>query len=234
MAKKDIDTDDVFTPAVRSFHDNTAEARVQRKNAQIFSMVMAGVAGLAIFNSITVSQQPRTLPYVIEVNKITGDVAAIGNPPRMDQVPANVLTPVIQTTLARFIESVRSVTTDTKFQQKLIDRDVHPFLQDSTKPTTLISEFYHVNDPFKIAQKQIVEVSVDYPSQQTPLTYSLHWTEKMENLDGTVTSTQEWEGYAAVEQRDVPINQRASNPFGIYLTNLSWQPKIMPTSAPAR
>ena len=234
VERKSIKTDDVFTPAVRAFHDNTAEARVQRKNAQIFSMVMAAVAGLAIFNSIIVGQQPRTLPYVIEVDKRTGEVAAVGNPPRLDQVPANILTPVIQITLARFIRAVRSVDPTKDFQQSLFDHEVHPFLQNHTKPTTLVSDFYHTNDPYTLGAKEIVDVTVDVPIQQTAYTYALHWVEKTENLDGTITSQQEWEGYAAVEMRDVPIDQRDWNPFGIYLTNLSWQPKLLPSPSPAR
>jgi type IV secretory pathway TrbF-like protein len=222
--------EDRFNPALRAYNDNTAEARVQRRNAQMFAWASMILNGILAFGIISASHQPKLLPYVVRIDS-HGTATDLGTPPRLDQSP-QIEQFAVMAELRDFIEAVRSVTVDPEYQTRLIQKHVKPFLEGGLG-TQYIDDYYKSNNPFDDAAKGTeITVDVDEPLPESQSTYELHWYETTKTSSGVLVGKTEWKGIATVDLHKVDADQILTNPLGIYIKNISWE-NVGSTQGPA-
>ena len=80
------------------------------------ALVEAGLLALALFGLIHLGSQPKSIPYIVEVNKL-GEVAYAG---RLE--PAQADSNVVKASIATFISDLRLVTPDAGLQAEAVNR----------------------------------------------------------------------------------------------------------------
>lgn len=215
--------EDRYNPALRLYGDNTAEARIGRRNWQMFAFACLGVAAAAIFGMNEASHRPSLVPYVIVMDKL-GQNQSLGVPARLDGASPATIT-AVQYQLRQFIQAVRGVVYDPGYETKLITEYVRPFIQSGSPAGRTVEDFYKINDPFKFERdrRSTVDVSIDQPVPQTASTYELHWIETVRDSAGNTTSKTEWKGFATIELHEVTTTQMRLNPLGMYVKQITWQ-----------
>jgi len=85
-----------------------------------------------------------------------------------------------------------------------------------------VSDLYRAGSPFERAEKETVSVEVHSVFATSNETYEVDWSEKTMDLDGNVTSTQNWKGSFTLGIHP-PSDEKLArvNPLGIYVTNLN-------------
>ena len=215
--------EDRYNPALRAYGDNTAEARIGRRNWQITAFIALGIATFAIFGQIQASHRPSLVPYVVVVDKL-GQTQNLGVPARLDGAsPATVV--AVQYQLRQFVQAFRGVVYDPGYETKLITEYVRPFIQSGSPAGRAIEDFYKINDPYKFERdrRSTVDVNVDEPVPQTASTYELHWIETIKDSNGNALSKTEWKGFATIELHEVSSAQMRLNPLGMYVKQITWQ-----------
>ena len=133
---------------------------------RLIAFVLAGLLALALFGLIHLGSQPKTIPYIVEVNKL-GEVAYAG---RLD--PAQADSNVIRASIASFISDLRLVTPDAGLQAEAVNR-VYAYISKGDPALGRVNSFYGATkeaSPYIRAQDEIVSVQIDdvLPTSRTP------------------------------------------------------------------
>ena len=83
---------------------------------RLIALVEAGLLALALLGVIYLGSLPKSIPYIVEVNKL-GEVAYAG---RLE--PALVDSNVVKASIATFISDLRLVTPDAGLQAEAVNR----------------------------------------------------------------------------------------------------------------
>ena len=196
-----------------------------KRNWQIVAFSSLALLALAVVGVVGMSLQSRTVPYVVEVDRM-GRAVAIAP---ADAV-ASVSDRVVTATLAGFVSDIRTVYTDPTAQVDAVYRayahvagDARGFLEGYFAEPQ--------NDPRLLGAEgrravEIVSV-VPVPTggndvQARP--YRVRWNEAVTTAqDGTVERA--WEGYFSVEVQPPTTTEGIErNPLGVFVTDLSWTP----------
>jgi len=81
------------------------------------------------------------------------------------------------------------------------------------------------NDPFQLASQYTLVVEIVHAMPTGKNTWQITWDEiKSDTATGTELGTQRWIGYFDYALKDVDPKQMNDNPFGFYVTHVSWAP----------
>jgi type IV secretory pathway TrbF-like protein len=105
-----------FLDVRRAWNGVWEESLSNGRRWRLMALVEAGLLALALFGLIHLGSQPKTIPYIVEVNKL-GEVAYAG---RLD--PAQADSNVIRASIASFISNLRLVTPDAGLQAEAVNR----------------------------------------------------------------------------------------------------------------
>lgn len=185
------------------------------------------ITGISITGNVIQASQVKTVPYIIEVDKLgKGAVAA-----RADQASA---TPrrLIQAEIAACISDWRTVTADVELQQKMIER-LSFFMAGSAKG--VLRQWYEANNPYEIAKSgKLVHVEIKgLPLPVSSDSYRVEWVETVRSHAGVTLDTNTYEATVTV-QINPPTADAVllRNPGGVYITALS-AGKVVGAQAPA-
>jgi type IV secretion system protein TrbF len=182
--------------------------------AAVLALVVALAESLVIFR---VATRPRTVPYVVAVDSL-GRVVAAGAVERSTPADQKMKT----ASLMRWVQDLRSVTSDGLAERRAIDR-VYAMIGSGSAAQTLVTEFYRANQPFERASRETVQVDVNLVLPSTEETYEVDWTETARDLGGGVRSVARWKAILTVAVNP-PTDEAILevNPFGVFVMNLSW------------
>lgn len=182
-----------------------------------------GAIGVALFacgGLGVVSAQQKTVPYVVQVDKL-GAVLPVA---RADQA-ARPDQRVIRYQLAEWISDVRRVSPDASAQTAAVYRAYSKIDQNGPAFET-ISEHMKSNDPFKRASKETVDVEVNSVLPVGAESWRVEWTETVRGRDGRAQEPRQWQ--AVLNTKIVPAANEEMlflNPLGIYVNAVSWSPR---------
>jgi type IV secretion system protein TrbF len=158
------------------------------------------------------------VPYVIEVDRL-GEVRAVA-PAIQDYVPDDAQ---IAWHLGRFIQNVRSVSTDPVLvrQNWLAAYD---FATD--RAALFLNEYAKANDPFGQIGTRSVSVQVTSVVRASDSSFQVKWTEQVFER-GSLVSTTRWTGILAIVIRS-PRNtdQLRKNPLGVFINAIAWSREL--------
>ena len=185
------------------------------------------ITGISITGNVIQASQVKTVPYIIEVDKLgKGAVAA-----RADQASA---TPrrLIQAEIAACISDWRTVTADVELQQKMIER-LSFFMAGSAKG--VLRQWYEANNPYEIAKSgKLVHVEIKgLPLPVSSDSYRVEWVETVRSHAGVTLDTYTYEATVTVQINPPTVDAvLLRNPGGVYITALS-AGKVVGAQAPA-
>jgi type IV secretion system protein VirB5 len=194
----------------------------QAYNWRLLAMLEAVAIIIGVFGLIYVAGQSKFIPYIVDVNQeglpINVHLADQAGP--VDQR-------VVHAELANWISNARSVVTDRIVEKQNID-GMFDMVQNNSAASGFLNSYYPVADhsPFQRATSLTDAVQVTAILPVSNQTYVVQWTETIRDLNGRVTSTQNWEGSISVAfTPPTTEDQVIKNPIGMFITSVSWTQK---------
>lgn len=184
-------------------------------------VVAMAMATIGFSYALYQSTQVKLVPYIVEVDRLGGTVAA-GVPQQIEYAD----TRVVRATLANFIASFKSVTPDAVVQKQYIDQ-TYALLRTSDPSTEKISAWYRANSPFEKARTATVAVEVSNIVALSKQSYQIDWTEFERDRQGKETANRRFRGVATVTLTP-PQDEKVIrlNPIGLYLRDFDWTAQL--------
>ena len=174
------------------------------------------LTGISLFGNVMQASQVKTVPYIIEVDKL-GHAAAVARADTAGVTPERL----IQAEIAACIVNWRTVTADIELQKKMIKR-LSFFMAGSAKG--VLREWYELNNPYEIAKSgKLVHVEVKgLPLPVSRNSFRVEWVETVRSHAGVTLDTHSYEATATI-QINPPTSDAVllRNPGGVYITAIS-------------
>lgn len=207
-----------YQKAAQLWDERIGSSRVQARNWRLMALgslaLSSGLAGGLLWQSM----QSRVVPYVVEVDRF-GETRAV-SPAIQDYNPDDAQ---IAWHLGRFIQNVRSVSTDPVLvrQSWLAAYD---FATD--RAALFLNEYAKANDPFGRIGTRSVSVQVTSVVRASDNSFQVKWTEQVFER-GNLASTTRWTGILAIVIRP-PRNtdQLRKNPLGVFINAIDWSREL--------
>ena len=204
------------------FHRAFSSLAKGKRNWQLVAFTSLALLALAVAGLVGLSLQSKTVPYVVEVDRL-GRASAIAP---AEAVPS-VSDRVVVAALSAFVTSIRTVYTDPVAQRDAVVRGYAYVAGDARQ---FLEDYFSLpeNDPRVVAaelRRQVEVVSVlpvPVPDGAPAQPYRVQWHETEVSVRGG-TRERAWEGYMTVEVHPPTTTEGIErNPLGVFVTALSW------------
>lgn len=218
MAKSEM-TENPYTNARITYKSNSAREKGNTRMWQIVSLLALFITSIVIGGYIWERQSSKFIPYVVEVSELGQNVTS-----KIAERSAPVDARVIKATLAQFIKDLRMVTPDTSLQKMAI-QNVYAHLADSSPAIQITNRFYsdEISNPFKKAEKSLVNVNILSVLPQTEKSWQVTWIEQELDRKGAELSKTRRTAILQITISE-PTNSTTEedirkNPLGIFISN---------------
>ncbi|MER9609971.1 conjugal transfer protein TrbF [Mesorhizobium sp. M0312] len=207
-----------YQKAGQLWDERIGTARVQARNWRLMAFgclaLATGLSGGLLWQSM----QGRVVPYVVEVDHF-GETRAVA-PAIQNYQPDDAQ---IAWHLGRFIQNVRSVSTDAVLvRQNWLS--AYDFATD--RAALFLNEYVKANDPFGQIGTRSVSVQVTSVVRASDSSFQVKWTEQVFER-GSLASTTRWTAILTVVIRP-PTNtdQLRKNPLGVFINAIDWSREL--------
>lgn len=228
--KKKTEQAEVESPylnARRVWNAHEGELLVSRKLWQIVALLSLIIALSAVSGLIYIGQQPKFVPYIVEVDKL-GEAVGVGIAARAPVVDERIL----RANLASFVADSRMVTPDVAVQRKAIFR-VYALLNQGDPAFLKMNEHMDGADernPFKRAAKEMVTVQIVSVLPQSAETWLVDWVEEVRDRQGAFLRRDNMRAllnvYLAPPSPQITEEQILRNPLGLFVKDFNWTRKM--------
>lgn len=182
-----------------------------------WQLAFAAVAVLALVELIVIANiatQSKIKPYVVETNQgVPYAIKPVGGISDKDQRLVNFA-------VNQFVINAKTVIADTAAEKSLLDK-LYAYSAGST--FSFLQDFYAKNNPFELASQYTVSVNIINSLPISEHTWQVIWEEtKRHTAEGSLVSTTRWVGQFTYEFGEVNAKHINDNPFGIYITAVTW------------
>lgn len=216
-----MSTSEAVSPYIAARHEwdeRYGSLITQARNWRVAFQVSAAIAFVAVAGAMWLSVHSRTKVFVVVLDHLGRSVAT----GYADQINVSSDDRIRRSSILNWIESLRTVTSDTVAQAKAI-RTVYAQIAQGSAAMTSINDFYRGDPPQTRGKTETVSVDVNAVLPTSDRSYEVDWTETVRDLQGAVTATTRWKGSftIAIDPPNDEVTARM-NPLGIYVTNASW------------
>lgn len=218
-----------FQRAGQLWDERIGSARVQARNWRLMAFGSLALASAMSAALVWQSLQSRVVPYVVAVDRL-GEARAVTEAERRYQ-PTDAQ---IAWHLARFIEQVRSISTDPVLTRRNW-LTAYDFV--TKRGSQFLGGYARSADPFGAIGDKMVSVQVTSVVRASDRSFQVKWTETAFER-GVQIGSSRWTGILTVVQRPPSSAEMLRrNPLGIYIDAIDWSreldpPPTVPTSAP--
>ena len=207
-----------YQRARQVWDDRIGSARVQARSWRLACFAALGLSTTLAGGIVWQAANGTVTPWVVQVDKL-GEAQAVA-PADSGFKPSD---PQIAFHLARFIEHVRSVTSDPVVVRQ---NWLRAYDFTTARGAVVLNEYARSNDP--IAQVGKVQVAVDVSSviRASDDSFRIAWTERRYQ-DGSLAATERWSAIATIVIRKprTPDALR-KNPLGVFVNALNWSKEL--------
>lgn len=181
---------------------------------QIAFYAMLGLVAIFAVLMVREANKVKVQPFVVEMSD--GMPIAIKD---MSEGDANDRR-IILFALEQFIVNARSILSDDTAEKAMLAK-TYAYASDGA--VTFLNEYYKENDPFDIAASYTTSVNIVNTLKMGDNTYQITWDEtQRNNSNGGVINKMRWIGNVTYRMGDVDKRFIKDNPFGLYVSQLSW------------
>jgi type IV secretion system protein VirB5 len=206
-----------YLAARREWDERYGDLITRAKNWRTLAAFCSLTALVATGGVVALSLRSRVVPFVVLLDNL-GRPTASGV---ADQTSLND-DRLKRSNILGWVENLRTVTSDSVTQRRMIDR-VYAGIASGSAAQTFISDYYRSDSPFKRAETGTISVEVKSVLPTSDRSYEVEWVETARDLYGTLKATDRWKGYFSIALNPPKDERQARiNPLGIYITNASW------------
>jgi type IV secretory pathway TrbF-like protein len=207
-----------YQKAAQVWDERIGSARVQAKNWRLMAfgclMLSGGLASGLIWQSL----RGTVTPWVVQVDHL-GQAQAVA-PADGSYQPTD---PQIAFHLARFIEDVRGLPTDSIVLRQDWLR-AYDFTTD--RGAVALNDYARTNDPFANLGKLQISVEVTSVIRASPTSFRVAWIQRSYE-NGSLSATERWTAILTVVV-DTPrdADRLRKNPLGVYVNAINWSKEL--------
>lgn len=189
---------------------------------RVWTLALIEGCVIAVLAAALVWQGARgqVVPWVVEVDQF-GEARTVG-PATADFKPSDFM---IAARLERFIEEVRSVSSD----PVVVTRNWLSAYQFTTdRGAAALTAYGKTNDPRERVGKEQVSVDVTNVLRASPTSFRVAWTER-HYQDGALTATERWSAILTlVDRPTTKVDRLKTNPLHLYVDAIDWSKEMTP------
>ena len=206
-----------YLAARHEWDERYGDLITRAKNWRTLAALCSLVALVTTCGLVALALRSRVVPFVVLLDSLGRPVASGA----ADQTSLND-DRLKRSNIFGWVENLRTVTTDSITQRKMINR-VYAEIATGSAAQTFVSDYYRSDSPFKRAETETVSVEVKSVLPTSDRTYEVEWVETTRDLFGTVKATDRWKGYFSIALNPPKDERQARiNPLGVYIANASW------------
>jgi type IV secretion system protein VirB5 len=207
-----------YLKAAQVWDERIGSARVQAKNWRLMAFGSLALAGGFAAALVWQSTQGTVVPWVVQVDKF-GEAQAIASAVA-DYKPTD---PQIAWHLARFIEQVRSISSDPVI---LRQNWLRAYDYTTDRGAIALNDYARGNDPFTKVGKQQISVEISSVIRASPESFRIAWLERhYEN--GQLSGTERWTAILSVViQPPRTADKLRANPLGVFINAINWSKEM--------
>ncbi len=178
-----------------------------------FSVVLV-ICFLLVAGFVIISLQSKIQPVVVETYQ--------GTPTRLIPISENLNASqkLTQYLVSQYILNARSIVSDTAAQEALLQK-VYAFSAEATLP--FLRQYYQANNPFTLGVQSATHIRLLSVIPISASSWQVTWEEES-NPNGGLKKQQKWLATLTIREGKINPHFVNENPFGLYITNLSWSP----------
>lgn len=202
-----------YQRAGQAWDDRIGSARVQAASWRLMALGLLGLSGGLAGALAWLAAQGSVTPWVIQVDRL-GEIQAVG-PAARDYEPSDA---ELTTALTRFIEDVRSISSDPVVVRKAWDRAYAYAEGDAARFITTYANAVMARQIGKVQ----VTAEVNSVLRVSPASFRVAWTERR-YAQGQLAATERWAAILSVKRRKptTPAEVKA-NGLGVKITTITW------------
>lgn len=191
----------------------------EKKRWQVIVIIQTLITVILAVGLIILSNKSKIIPYIVEVD-------SLGRAIYVNKANEFKITDekIIKSFIYSYITNARSVVTDAVAMKANLT-EIYKVSSVNIKQNFL-NEYYRTNDPFKTAEKFSIQADPVSFLKQSETSYIVEWKETKFDLTNKNTGSTLWKAFIEITQTNPKLTSSLENnpmnPFGIYITNLSW------------
>lgn len=170
------------------------------------------------FVVVKIATESKVQPFVVETNN--------GMPYAVKQMDATSLhdQKLINYAINQYIINARTVISDGQAQKNLLNK---LYAYTANNALNFLQVYYQQNNPFQIASKYTVTVNIVNSLPLSANTWQVTWDEVKHSVNGSnELGTTRWVANLTYQFGDVNPHFITDNPFGFYITQMTWSQNI--------
>lgn len=207
-----------YQRAAQAWDERIGSARVQARNWRLIAFGNLALASGLAAGLVWQSANGTIVPWVVQIDRL-GAAQAVA-PAIADYRPTD---PQIAWHLARFIEEVRSITTDPVIiRQNWLQ--AYDFVTD--KGALALTDYARANDPFGKVGKVQVATDVSSVIRASIESFRVAWTERRYE-NGALAATERWTAILTIVVEPPRTAERLrKNPLGLFVHAINWSKEL--------
>lgn len=212
--------DTPYRRAKQAWDDREGRLAVTGTRAWTVALVQGGVIVALVGALVWQGARGQIVPWVVEVDRF-GEARTVG-PATADFKPSDFM---IAARLQRFIEEVRSVSSD----PVVVTRNWLSAYQFTTdRGAAALTAYGKTNDPRERVGKEQVSVDVTNVLRASPTSFRVAWTERRYQ-DGALVATERWSAILTLVDRPTnKVERLKTNPLHLYVDAIDWSKEMTP------
>ena len=212
--------DTPYRRAKQVWDDREGRLAVTGARAWAVALVQGGVIAALAGALVWQGARGHVVPWVVEVDRF-GEARTVG-PATADFKPSDF---VIAARLQRFIEEVRSVSSD----PVVVTRNWLSAYQFTTdKGAAALTAYGKINDPRERVGKEQVSIDVTSVLRASPTSFRIAWIERRYQ-DGALAGTERWSAILTLVDRPTnKVERLKNNPLHLYVDAIDWSKEMTP------
>jgi len=205
--------------ARREWNEAWSNLITARRSWQIIATIEAVALLVSIIGLICLARLPRQVPYVVQVDKVSGYATDLGTPSDMD---AKTMDLARKMAIRQFITEWRTVTADQTAQVLDFKRSFY-YLGMGSPAFNFLREWFDAHDPVQRALKgETVSVRVRNVEAESNNTLGV-WFEEVDSIGVNQPPARKIYRARVTYSMRLPSNKdaREENPLGVLITELS-------------
>ena len=160
----------------RAWDERYGEVIGQKRNWQRIAFALALCLPVAVGGMIYLGRLPKTSTQVVLVNAATGETSLANRAGGTAAMDAAAWNKVKRMAFTQMVTDWRTVTTDTRLQEKLWD-STYEWVEGGSPAQMDVYRWFQDHNPIRRSQQETVSVSIDTTAPVTDHTYEVWWTE---------------------------------------------------------
>ncbi|MGB6977201.1 MAG: type IV secretion system protein [Gammaproteobacteria bacterium] len=200
----------------KEWNDRYLNLATEVRHWKIAFFVAAAMSVVLAVVIARIATESHVQPYVIETNASTPiALASLQTVSIKDPKLVNYL-------INQFVINAKTILTDTQAEKALLNK-VYAYSAGDT--LQYLRDYYQQNNPINLAEQFTVSVKIVNSMPISNNTWQVIWDETKQNTaSGEMLNTTRWMADITYQMNKVNPNFINDNPFGLYITHLTWSP----------